>query len=195
MAKPDKNSEYSLVNSLKKGNYIAFNQLFENYSKRLFMFAFSLLKSDEDAEEIVQEVFLKVWEKRKGLKAELSFKSYLFTIASNSIKAQFIKKAKEINYRDELLSSLIDFEQPAENQIDYKTLLDKVDHLIDKMPPRRKQIFLKRKRDEIPVKEIALDLGISEKTVENQISQALKFLKKNLKEEGFSGLLFFNLFF
>ncbi|MBN1819711.1 MAG: RNA polymerase sigma-70 factor [Prolixibacteraceae bacterium] len=194
MGKQVKNSEHSLVNSLKKGNYLAFNQLFDNYSKRLFLFALSLLKSDIDAEEVVQDVFLKVWEKRKNLNADLSFKSYLFTIASNCIKAQFNKKLKENNYRHELLNELFLFEQDTNNQIDYKTLLSKVEKLIEEMPPRRKEIFLKRKKEELPVKQIAFELNISEKTVENHISQSIKYLKKNLKKEGLTGLLYFSLF-
>ena len=82
-----------LVRQLSNGNLLAFNTLFREYSSRLYRFALGYLKSEDEAEELVQEVFTIIWEKRAELKEELSFKSYLFTIAFNIIKKHFRTKS------------------------------------------------------------------------------------------------------
>lgn len=79
-------NERLLVKNLSKGNLIAFGSLYKAYSNRLYRFAFGYLKSVEESEELVQEVFTIIWERRKDLKSESSFKSYLFTIAFNIIR-------------------------------------------------------------------------------------------------------------
>src|SRR5665647_947302 len=85
-------NESQLVHNLSKGNLLAFNTLYKNYSGRLYRFALGYLKSEDEAEELVQEVFTIIWEKRKDLKEELSFKSFLFTIAFNIIRKHFRTK-------------------------------------------------------------------------------------------------------
>jgi len=91
-------NDQQLVQLLQKGNVAAFDSLFEVYSQRLFGFAFKYFKNETDAEELVQEVFVKVWENRQTLKSELSFRSYLFTIALNQIRKHFNKKATSLRY-------------------------------------------------------------------------------------------------
>ena len=82
-----------MVRNLSKGNLLAFNTLYKEYSGRLYRFALGYLKSEAEAEELVQEVFTIIWEKRADLKEELSFKSFLFTIAFNIIRKHFRTKA------------------------------------------------------------------------------------------------------
>ena len=83
-------SEARFVYNLSKGNLLAFNTLFNEYSGRLYRFAYGYLKSEDEAEELVQEVFTIIWEKRAELKEELSFKSFIFTIAFNIIRKHFM---------------------------------------------------------------------------------------------------------
>ena len=80
MSEEFSNTDQKLVESLKKGDWFAFDQLFAKYSKKLYYFAKNYLDSKEDAEGLVQEVFLKIWEKRKELKEHLSFNAYIYTI-------------------------------------------------------------------------------------------------------------------
>ena len=89
---PSNHNESQLVKSLSKGEIFAFNALYHEYSNRLYRFALGYLKSEEEAEELVQEVFFKIWEKRKELKEDLSFKSFLFTLAFNLIRKHFRTK-------------------------------------------------------------------------------------------------------
>jgi len=188
----DIENEEFLVRSLSKGNILAFNTLFKEYSGRLFRFANGYLRSEAEAEEIVQEVFTIIWEKRKDLKDELSFKSYLFTIAFNIIKKHFRRKA----YLAEYLNSEIysDLDISTTDKIDYDSVCDFIRKLVDRLPDRRREIFIKSRFEGLSIKEISEELGISHKTVENQITAALKFLKENLKHEFLPAVLFFFLF-
>ncbi|HRR16483.1 MAG TPA: RNA polymerase sigma-70 factor [Bacteroidales bacterium] len=188
----DIENEEFLVRSLSKGNILAFNTLFKEYSGRLFRFANGYLRSEAEAEEIVQEVFTIIWEKRKDLKDELSFKSYLFTIAFNIIKKYFRRKAYLVEYLNSEIYSDLDIS--TTDKIDYDSVCDFIRKLVDRLPDRRREIFIKSRFEGLSIKELSEELGISHKTVENQITAALKFLKENLKHEFLPAVLFFFLF-
>lgn len=185
--------ESGLVKGLKKDNHDSFKELFNLYSKPLFQFSLRYLKSKEAAEDVVQEVFAKIWNKRKELKTDTSFKSYLFTIALNSIRKQFKKLTRLNELKHDIL---LDFSKNKLNfdyKDDYKLLIDKLDEYINKMPDKRKYVFVKKKLEEKSLKEIADELNISTKTVEYHISEAMKFLKKEFEELRIGGLIFYYL--
>jgi|GEM_PF-24402 len=182
------------VIDLTKGNKEAFRNLFGEYAKRIFVFAKGYLKSNEEAEEVVQEVFIKIWNVRASINTDLSFKAYLFKITYNHIRELFLKKNRENSYKHELLDLAVDFDNRTEEKIDYRSLLELVEKLIDKLPPRQKEIIILKKQHGLPVKEIAKLLGISPRTVEKHLSEALKYLKTALSKEHIAGLLFFSLF-
>lgn len=187
-------TEQQLISQLKDGSTTAFEQLFGIYSQRLYRFSLSYLKSEAEAEEIVQNVFLKLWENRDKLRNETSFQSYLFTIAFNAIRKHFNKKVREEQFRTYLLEQLADENPSIENHPDFETLIARLDRLIEGMPERRREIFLKRKKEGKPVREIALDMEISPKTVENQITEAMNYLKKEFGSDRISEMLFFCIF-
>jgi len=189
-----KHIDYLAVQNLRQGDVKAFDNLFNKYSPRLYSFSVKYLKSAEEAEEVVQEVFLYIWDKKEGLKPDNSFNAYIFTIAYNIIKKYFIKKSRDNAFKDNLLYALLKQENNLDQIIDYKFLLEKVELIIDYLPNRRKEIFIKRKYDGLSVKQIADELGISPNTVENQLASAQKQIKDELKKEKLAGLLFFMLF-
>jgi RNA polymerase sigma-70 factor (ECF subfamily) len=184
--------EPQLVKSLSKGNILAFNTLFKEYSGRLYRFAFGYLKTEAESEELVQEVFTRIWEKRNDLKEELSFKSYLFTISFNIIRKHFRTKA----YFSEYLQSKVyeEHDISTSQEISYDSLFQYVKKLADKLPERRKEIFTMSRFDGQNINEIAEQLRISHKTVENQLTEALKYIRKNLKRENIPFVLFYILF-
>ena len=188
------NKEKVWIIDLKQGNKKAFKNIFDEYAKRIFVFAKGYLKTTEEAEEVVQEVFIKVWNVRTSINTELSFKSYLFKITYNHIRELFLKKSRENNYKHEILDFVVDFDNRTEERIDYQSLLELVEKLIDELPPRQKEVILLRKKKGLPTKEIATFLNISPRTVEKHLSEALKYLKQELSEEHIAGLLFFCLF-
>ena len=172
----------------------AFEGLFEQFSQKLYRFSYSYLKSESESEDVVQEVFLKIWENRASLKTGTSFQSYLFTIAFNSIRKSFNKKAKQDQFRTDLFDFLSVDNLSLENHQDYEVLLSKLDLLIDQMPARRKEIFMKRKKEGKSVRDIAANMNISPKTVENQITEAMNYLKNEFNKDRITGMLFFYIF-
>ncbi len=194
MKKNNFQTEKELVASLQRGSLTAFESLFESYSQKLYRFSFSYLKSEIDAEDIVQEIFLKLWENKSSIKTGTSFQSYLFTIASNAIRKNFKKNARIKKFQVDLFESLA-IENPAlEEQPNFEELLSKLDLLIEQMPIRRKEIFLKRKKEGKSVRDIASEMEISDKTVENQITEAMNYLRKSFSGDKISGEIFFLLF-
>lgn len=189
-----KHIDYIAVKKLKNGDVKAFDELFSKYSQKLYNFSLKYLKSAEEAEEVIQEVFLYIWEKREGLKPDNSFNAYLFTIAHNIIKKHFNKKTRDNAFKDELIYELLKQDNNLDQIIDYKFLLEKVESLIDGLPPRRKEIFIKRKYLGLPIKQIADELSISANTVENQLATAQKQILDELQKKKLAGLLFFILF-
>jgi len=186
-------SDKELIRKLKKGDIEAFNRIFYAYSSKLYHFAYGYLKSKEDAEEMVQEIFSKIWDKRADIKEEYKFRSYLFSIAFNYIKKHFRSKALINKYTEFATTNNLESEQ-IEEDVNYASLKIRVDQLVDQMPEKRKAVFFKSRVEGKNSKEIAAEMNISPSTVENHLNQALRFLKLHLKDENLAGLLFFWLF-
>lgn len=182
------------VQKLKQGDIKAFDELFYKYSQRLYNFSLKYLKEDEAAEDVVQEVFLYIWEKRAGLKPDESFNGYLFTIAHNIIKKHFNKNLRDNAFKNSLIYELQKQDNNLDRVIDYKFLLEKVESIIESLPNRRKEIFIKRKYYSLSLKEIAKELSISPETVEKQLSIAQKQIVTELRKEKLTGLFCFMFF-
>ena len=183
-------SDTRLVESLKKGDLNAFNDLFAKYNKKLYYFAKGYLHSKEDAEELVQEVFIKVWENRKELKQDLSFKSFLFTITYNAIFNHYKKKSRENKYLDQILTDYTNETNETSKQVEYDNLLELAEQAIEKLPDKRKLVFKLSRYEGLSNKEIAGQLHLSKRTIENHIQQALKSLREQLGKELLFAILF-----
>jgi len=182
-----------LVEKLQKDDQEAFDQIFKRYGDRLFEFALKYLKSKEETEELVQDVFLKIWEKRKKIKKESSLKSYLFTIAYHNMCRIFRKKQIYLKFIEESGTdeqSAID----SEEQMEHKVLLALVNQLIEKLPKKQKQIFIKSRREGKSTKEIAEEMNLAPGTVNNYISATLKYLKLHVIGENLALILFLEVF-
>jgi len=188
-------SDTDLVERLQKGDVEAFDLIYEKYSGKLYTFSLKYLKSKDEAEELVQSVFLKLWENYKNLRKESSFKSYLFTIAYNEICNLFRKRNYLQKFVNDTLYESSQASSETENNIDYKSVLEQVQQIIDKLPDRQRIIFMKSRNEGKSSKEIAEELGLSAGTVDNYISEALKFIRNQLHNKSLSLLLFFSLFF
>jgi RNA polymerase sigma-70 factor (family 1) len=188
-------SDIELVEKLQKGDVEAFDLIYDKYSRKLYAFGLKYLKSTAEAEELVQSVFLKLWENYKILKKESSFKSYLFTIAYNDICKLFRKR----NYLQKFISDTLyensQLYSEIEHSIDYQSVLERVQQIVDNLPERQKTIFLKSREEGKSTKEIAEEVGLSPGTVDNYISESLKFIRARLHKENLPVLLLFSLFF
>ncbi len=138
-------TEFDLINGLKKNSHDSFQKLFEYYGKPLFQFAFSYLKSKEAAEDVVQDVFLKIWNNRKNIKTDTSFQSYLFTITLNAVRNHFNKLSAINELKHNILIDISIQKSELDDDIDYQSIIDKLDELINLMPEKRKEIFIKKK--------------------------------------------------
>lgn len=187
-------AEKKKINLLRKGDLKAFDDLYAVYSKKVYQFAYSFLKNKEDSEEIVQEVFLRVWEKRKKIKEYYSYKSFLFSISYNLIMDHFRAKLKKPEFFEALSihAKLIDIS--SEQQIDYKNLKEHYLQIIEQLPPRRKAIFKMNRFEGLSYTEIAKRLHLSVNTIENQMAAALKFIRKNIENTSFIAFLFYVFF-
>lgn len=188
----ENNSDDQLISDLRSGNILVFNQIFEIYSTRLFLFAKGYLKSVEDSEELVQEVFTTIWEKRDQLKNGFSFKSYIFTIAFNIIKKHFRQKARFKKFANEEL--LDDVTSETSQQIDYNSLKSYILGLAEALPEKRRNIFIKSRFEGFSNKEIADKFGLTKKTVENHLNLALKEIRNKMEERKLPVILFYFMF-
>lgn len=184
-----------LVSLLQKDDKQAYKTLFEKYGTRLYLFALKYLKEKEDAKDLLNEVFLTLWENRQNLKTNLSLKAYLFTIAYNNIRQRFLKKIREEKYVQIFADEYMVDSQKGEEQLDYQLFLEKLDRIIDSLPPRRKEILLLSYKEELKNYEIAEKLGLSDHHVKKQLVIARKFVVDKVREDnGLAGLLFLYLF-
>lgn len=150
---------------------------------------------EADAEEIVQEVFVKIWESRSKLNAYSSFESFLFTIAYNATIDLLRKRVNERKY----LENLVALQQIQEapdilDEIHFKELDDKLKKLLEELTPRQKEIFQLSRGQGFSHEEIAVKLGISVNTVKKHMANTLSFLKSNFDYSLIVSGLFVNLF-
>ena len=183
MTEKEKHSDNLFVKDLIANDEKAFQKLFDIYAGNIYAYSKSMLKSKEYAEEIVQDVFMRVWLHRDQINPDLSFKSYIFTIARN-LTFNFLNKAvhdkklkEEIFYKSQISHN------STENLLldaDYEILKKQA---IDQLPPKRKQIFEMSRHEGKSYEEISKELGISVSTVKTQMSKALEsireFIQKN----------------
>lgn len=191
---PYTQKEKNLVHRLKADDASAFDEFFELYGQKLYGFALKYLKSESEAEEMVQEVFVRLWEKRRSLKSDYSFKSYLYTIALNQIRKFFNKRAVSLRYLSQLQNESFESDNQTADSIDYASVLKRIDEIVETFPERKKQIFLKSRKEGKTSKEIAVELHIAVGTVDNQISEALRMIRDILRKEDIALLLFLALF-
>jgi RNA polymerase sigma-70 factor (family 1) len=190
---PDKN-EKVLVTKLRNNDVEAFDFLYHQYSNKLFRFAFSLLKNEEDACEIVQETFFRIWEKRNKIDSSKSFKSFLFSVSYHLIIDQLRERLKDQEFRNSLEKYFNKQVNLQENLLDYNTLETEINKAVNELPEKRKQIYRLSREKGLSHKEIAGQLGVKPKTVENQINLALKHIKTRLGKDILPVLLFLSLF-
>ncbi|MGK7394114.1 MAG: RNA polymerase sigma-70 factor [Candidatus Cyclobacteriaceae bacterium M3_2C_046] len=179
----------NLLVALKKGEESAFKKLYLKYSRTLGYFIYGYLKNKADAEEIVQETFIKVWENKAHLDPNLSIKNYLFKLSKNALLNKLRRKKVEESYKLHWLEDYSQEHNVTEDEVilaDYKNIYQE---LINMLPPQRKLIFIMSREHGLTYREIADQLHISVKTVERQMSQALKFLKERLLAESHMMLL------
>lgn len=180
--------EKELLSRLKNNDQRAFDEIFHHYYSRIYNLAFHLLHSGEEAKEIVQVVFIAVWENRLQIDEQKSFSAYIQSIARHTIYNQLKKAVYRQHFIDYTLQRA-EGSEPLEDTFHYKELKEVLESAISELPPRRREIFYLSRSKGLSYKEIATKLSISESTVNTQISKSIEFLRKKVQE--FGALFFF----
>ena len=187
----DKLSDQKLIKQIAKGNQLAFTQLFDKYWKSLSSTACKVLKDRDAAHDIVQEIFVDLWLKRENLSVE-HVSSYLHTAVRyrviNHIQKHRVSMT-DLDFVDEFKSL-----NTTEEFLNLRELHEVLKQSVSELPPQCSKVFRMSRFDYLSNKEIADKLGLSVRTVENHIAQAIRLLRPKIKKTILSLLLLCYLF-
>ncbi|MDR8391920.1 RNA polymerase sigma-70 factor [Aliifodinibius sp. S!AR15-10] len=169
-------SDSELLLHLTKEDQEALEALFERYYYRLCDFAFQYVRNFDLCEEVVSDVFLKIWKRRKKMYRVQSFKSYLYTATRNQALNYVDKKDAETTFMDDIQTEVRSKKYHPDEELIFKEFENRMEALINTLPPRRKVIFKLSRLEGFTYKEIAEILSISVRTVQNQMVEAVKQL-------------------
>ncbi|MBX9782786.1 MAG: RNA polymerase sigma-70 factor [Chitinophagaceae bacterium] len=179
-----KYDEKVLLAMVATGNRQAFTQLYTAHLNNLYRYIFLFTKSKEETEEILQEIFIKIWETREKLPEIESIENYLFRFAKNKL----LDNIRHLQIKQRVLSEIKRTKDVAEtttiNQYTYREYYHIVQQAIEKLPPKRKLIFRLNIENGLSQDEIALQLNISKSVVQKQIYKASHFVREYLLKHG-----------
>lgn len=185
--------EIATLEKLKNGDLASFNEIYYQYSPKIYVRLIKLVKDQIVAEEILQDVFTKVWVNRAKIDPTKGFVSFLNHISDNLAIDFFRKVQRDKSLQLELWVSAIELYYHTEEHIYLKDTQDILAKAIDSLSPKRKEILILNKFQEKSYKEIAEELGISVSTVSNQLVSAMKdikeYIQKNYRNEAIISFL------
>jgi RNA polymerase sigma-70 factor (ECF subfamily) len=180
-----------LMIQLRDANEDAFRQVFDRYGKKVYRYILHYVKVGVEAEDITQNVFLRIWEKRGQLDPEKSFEGFIFTIAYRAVMDHFRANPKRLQslFPVDLLNDSVVSTVNADALLNHHQLESIYQQALQALPPKRKEIFLLSRHGGLTNRQIAEQLGISIKTVESQMTAALSFLKNFFSHSDFGRAL------
>jgi len=170
-----------LLSAVAKGDESAFRQLFEQHWDNIYGVAFAFTKSPVIAEEMAQDVFVKIWLKREDLPQVKKFSDYLFIIARNHIFSALHKKLHEQPFSDHLLNYFQETINTPDNQLLLRETEQLLQKAIEQLPPQQHLIYCLSREQGLNQEEIAAKLDISKNTVKSHMSKALQFIRNYLQ--------------
>jgi RNA polymerase sigma-70 factor (ECF subfamily) len=175
-------NENDLVARLNNSDGEAFEQLYQLYSGRLFGYLIKLVKSEVFAQELLQDTFIKLWNKRENINPEKSFRSYLFRIAENNVYDFFRKAARDKKLQEAIIKNACENYRHVEENLLTKENEQILQDAINLLPPKRRQIFQLIKIEERSYDEVSTLLNISASTINDHIVKASKAIREALKQ-------------
>ena len=173
---------YDLQRRIAEGEQSALKLLYDNYNARLFQLAYAIIRSRESAEEIVADVFIKIWEKREQVRTIENFSFYIYVAARNTSISYLRKQGYNKNFNlDEAALPYYQLDATPEEMMITNEILQKINRAINELPPKCRLIFKLVKEDGLKYREVAELLEVSTKTVENQIGIALKKIHEAIR--------------
>lgn len=180
MSKYSEHTDHELLGLLKRGDDKAFKQIYDRYSGPLFLFAIRKLKDEQDARDVVQEIFVILWNKYQELDLRSSLSAYLYKSVHNRALNIFVHRKYQASYIRSFEDYLEKYAQDADELLMQKELTDIIDHEIRLLPEKMREVFELSRKEQMSHREIAERLGISEQTVKTQVKRALKILRLRL---------------
>lgn len=172
--------ERELIIKLKEGDKDAFSKIYDRYYPKVLKFSQLYILSSNQVADVVQEVFIKLWDKRKTLDENRGIEGYLFIITRNLVFNFERNHFNELTFKMTVLNALENESYNLEEELEASELASYINKLVEMLPSRRQEIFRLSRDKHLSNRQIAEMCGIGEKAVERQISFALKFIKENL---------------
>lgn len=173
-------NDSELTAMLQSGDNAAFNEIYRRFQGLLYIYACKIIKDNDEAEDIVQEVFLYLWDKRYTIILQSPISVYLYTAVRYKFFNLLDHKKVRMDYKDSLQNFLNQGEALTDHYIREKEFSKLIEKEIAALPYKMREIFELSRKRHLSRKEIAEHLDISEKTVKNQINNALKILRQRL---------------
>ena len=169
-----------LISGLRNGSRDAFDAVYYRYVGRVYNFVLGMLEDPFKAEDLTQELFLRLWARHESISEDKSFEAYIFTISRNLVLKEFRHRKTALSYADYVMDTAESSAETTEQDVDYNFMEQSVMAAVEELPPVRKIIYIKQKFESKSVKRIAAEMGLSPKTVENQLYQANRQMKEKL---------------
>lgn len=185
-------SDETLLELLKNEDRTAFNMLYNRYWKKLYNITNKRIKDREAAEEIVQDLFTSLWLNRKKINIHTSFENYLYGSIRYLIIACYQKQANKLKFEENFSKVNTITDNTTEDVILTNDLIQSLNRKVYMLPDKCRSVFELSRKDHKTNKEIAMVMGISEKTVENHMTKALKILRISLTSLSIIGFAFLN---
>ncbi|WP_316743117.1 RNA polymerase sigma-70 factor [Pedobacter antarcticus] len=180
MAVYNSSGDLQLVDLLKQDDEAAFTEIYHRYAEKLVGFASSKLYNLDDPRDIIHDLFVKLWEERKSLKIDRNLEAYLFTLVRYRVIDRIRKNITHEDYSEMVLALHTSLGSETEQQIAAKELKQRIGNSLEELSPRVKEIYHLSREENLSIPEIASKLQLSEQTVKNQLTSALKHLRKAL---------------
>lgn len=166
-----------LVDLLSQGNEAAFTEIYERYKTVLFLHVRRMLDEDDQARDVIQELFVSLWVKRAELVVKTSLKSYLYTAVKNKVLNILMHNKHHDLYMQSMLDVYKEGKYSTDEVVREKELAGIIEQEINRLPARMREVFVLSRKEHLSYSEIASKMSISEETVKKQISYALKILR------------------
>lgn len=173
-------SDQELADLLRSGDRLAFTEIYNRYKGPLYIHAFNLLRDREESKDILQQIFVHLWTGRNEFVLKSRLSGYLYTAVRNQIFKRIAHKQVASKY----ITSLVEFATSGECITDHlvrqNQLMDIIEKEIAELPEKMREVFELSRKEGLSHKEIAVQLNVSEKTIRNQVNNALKILRVKL---------------
>ena len=171
--------ETKLLTDFQQGNKKAFERIYNLYWKGLYLHAYKRLHAEDLAEELVQELFIQLWEKRKEIKVEKSIQHYLYGVIKKKILHHLRERYREAAHHQAIRETAVTVNSHLEHRIEQRDMLQNIESLVQRLPAKSRRVFELSRKKFMSNKDIARQLNISEKAVEYHIHSSLHFIRTN----------------